>query len=148
MPPHEDYAAYAGYGVAGSPPGSTHSYGESESAGSARGRDNSRKIKISLDPSQPLTIEGKPRARVYVACDRCRVRKLRCDGAKPACYNCERAAHMGAECQYDSEPKRRGQDKAPRTRSAVGHRKPRRPAVRKGEQDATAGQSVSDHFGA
>ncbi len=60
-----------------------------------------------------------------------RVRKLRCDGAKPSCFNCENVA--GVTCFYDPTPKRRGQDRAPRTRSAVGHRKPRRPAVKKSD---------------
>ena len=64
-----------------------------------------------------------------------RVRKLRCDGAKPECYNCQRADD--AQCHYDPHPKRRGQDKAQRTRSAVGQRKPRRPAVRKGSKDSS-----------
>ncbi|RPD69868.1 hypothetical protein L226DRAFT_575336 [Lentinus tigrinus ALCF2SS1-7] len=98
------------------------------------------KSKIALDPSQPLTVEGKPRERVFVACDRCRVRKLRCDGAKPSCFNCQRVA--GVKCFYDPTPKRRGQDRAPRTRSAVGQRKPRRPAVKKSDLAAAAASST------
>ncbi|KAI0351378.1 hypothetical protein OH77DRAFT_1367226, partial [Trametes cingulata] len=54
-----------------------------------------------------LTVDGKPRERVYVACDRCRTRKLRCDGAQPACFNCQKVAHTGVECRYDPAPKRR-----------------------------------------
>ncbi|KAJ8473100.1 hypothetical protein ONZ51_g8085 [Trametes cubensis] len=137
--PQEAYGTYEDYG--GSDGGS---YTETESAeGSNRG-----KHKIALHPSQPLTVEGRPRERVFVACDRCRVRKLRCDGAKPACHNCQKAAQTGAECRYDPAPKRRGQDKAPRTRSAVGHRKPRRPAVKKDQQEGTAGQTPGSHHGA
>ncbi|KAI0832017.1 hypothetical protein BC628DRAFT_1336154 [Trametes gibbosa] len=128
---HDDYG--------GSSPGSTHSYSETESIESG-GRG---KTKVALDPSQPLTVDGKPRARVFVACDRCRIRKLRCDGAKPMCHFCQKVAHTGVECRYDPTPKRRGQDKAPRTRSAVGVRKPRRPAVKKDEREGGAGQSQS-----
>ena len=74
-----------------------------------------------------------PAADPARACSR--VRKLRCDGAKPVCYQCQRAE--GALCQYDPNPKRRGQDKAQRTRSAIGNRKPRKPAARKGSKDSS-----------
>ncbi|KAI0630623.1 hypothetical protein C8Q77DRAFT_1219541 [Trametes polyzona] len=134
---------YEEYG--GSSPGSAHSYSETESnEGSSKG-----KHRLALDPSQPPTVDGKPRARVFVACDRCRVRKLRCDGAKPMCYYCQKVAHTGVECHYDPNPKRRGQDKAPRTRSAVGVRKPRRPAVKKDdrEREAAAGSSAGQSTG-
>ncbi|CDO69667.1 hypothetical protein BN946_scf184851.g55 [Trametes cinnabarina] len=127
----------------GSYRGSSPSYTETESVCSS----SKGKSRIALDPSQPLTVDGKPRARVFVACDRCRVRKLRCDGAKPACYNCQKVAHTDVQCIYDREPKRRGQDKAPRTRSAVGQRKPRRPASKKGEPPAPA-PGQSDYPGA
>lgn len=134
--------------------GSSHgSHSETESVAARR--------RIALDPSQPLTVDGKPRARVFVACDRwcvlpfsyvlphstyahdarpSRTRKLRCDGAKPVCYHCQKA---GVECRYDPTPKRRGQDKAPRTRSAVGTRKPRRPAVKKDEAGGSQSQQGS-----
>ncbi|PIL25346.1 transcription factor [Ganoderma sinense ZZ0214-1] len=101
---------------------------ESISASESRRR---QKSKIALAADQPLTVDGKPRERVYVACDRCRLRKLRCDGGQPSCFNCERVADQGVFCCYESAPRRRGQDKAPRIRSPVGQRKPRRPAVRK-----------------
>ncbi|KAH9939777.1 uncharacterized protein BXZ73DRAFT_75944 [Epithele typhae] len=110
------------------------SVGESEPGGSLRS-----KSKIALDPSQPLTVDGKPRERVYVACNRCRVRKLRCDGAKPACLNCQRLE--GEACVYPDQPRRRGQDKAQRTRSAVGTRTPRRPAARKDSKDSAGSVS-------
>lgn len=64
-----------------------------------------------------------------------RVRKLRCDGAQPTCYNCQRAAdkthHRSAkartlQCVYPAgPPKRRGADKAQRIRSPIGQRQPR-----------------------
>ncbi|KAI0671085.1 hypothetical protein C8Q78DRAFT_974078 [Trametes maxima] len=73
--------------------------------------------KIALDASQPPTAQGKPRARVYVACNQCRVRKTRCDGAKPVCFHCrKRPPEDGEQCNYEPQPKRRGQDKAPGAR--------------------------------
>ncbi|KAI5983465.1 hypothetical protein EDD15DRAFT_2178951 [Pisolithus albus] len=77
------------------------------------------KPRIELAPDQPLTTQGKPRARVYVACVQCRTRKIRCDGAKPACHNCVRRAKPDDECAYDTAPKRRGPDKRPGARQRV-----------------------------
>ncbi|TBU49763.1 hypothetical protein BD309DRAFT_976756 [Dichomitus squalens] len=82
---------------------------------------------IALDPTQPLRVDGKPRERVYAACERCRVRKLRCDGAQPTCYNCNKAKDKGVKCVYPvSPPKRRGADKGQRIRSPIGQRQPRK----------------------
>ncbi|KAI8971145.1 hypothetical protein BD414DRAFT_501078 [Trametes punicea] len=73
--------------------------------------------KIALDPNQPLTAQGKPRARVCVACNQCRVRKTRCDGARPNCFHCrKRPPENGEACCYEPQPKRRGQDREPGTR--------------------------------
>ncbi|KAJ7301656.1 hypothetical protein DFH08DRAFT_906612 [Mycena albidolilacea] len=49
------------------------------------------------------------------------MRKIRCDGAKPVCHNCdERAASScSSECNYDALPKRRGPDKTPGARQRV-----------------------------
>ncbi|KAI6099563.1 hypothetical protein EDD16DRAFT_1497409 [Pisolithus croceorrhizus] len=79
------------------------------------------KPRIQLAPDQPLTTQGKPRARVYVACVQCsvRTRKIRCDGAKPACHNCTRRAKADDQCTYDTAPKRRGPDKRPGARQRV-----------------------------
>lgn len=74
------------------------------------------KPKIALAPDQPPTTQGKPRARVYVACIQCRTRKIRCDGAKPMCHNCGRRSSGSGECVYDPVPKRRGPDKTPGAR--------------------------------
>ncbi|KAF5372189.1 hypothetical protein D9758_005120 [Tetrapyrgos nigripes] len=65
------------------------------------------KPKIALAPDQPFTTQGKPQARVYVACLRCRTRKIRCDGAKPVCHNCGRRSNGTNECTYDAVPRRR-----------------------------------------
>ncbi|TBU30140.1 hypothetical protein BD311DRAFT_622398, partial [Dichomitus squalens] len=54
-----------------------------------------------------MTLTGAPRERIAVACDRCRYRKMKCDGAQPSCSNCQRAAHHGVVCQYQPEPGRR-----------------------------------------
>ena len=58
-----------------------------------------------------------------------RVRKLRCDGAQPTCYNCNKARDKGVKCAYPSAPpKRRGADKGQRIRSPIGQRQPRKAA--------------------
>ncbi|KAL2702134.1 hypothetical protein AAEP93_006432 [Penicillium crustosum] len=46
---------------------------------------------------QQTKIQGPKRKRVSVACRPCRIRKSRCDGARP-CSTCE---DMGAECRYE-----------------------------------------------
>ncbi|KAI9060850.1 hypothetical protein FKP32DRAFT_1594944 [Trametes sanguinea] len=92
--------------------------GRSSSTTSAPPRPPRRRIrpKIALDPSQPLTAQGKPRARVYLACNQCRARKTRCDGARPICFHCrKRPPEEGESCSYESLPKRRGDDQPPRT---------------------------------
>ncbi|KAG6910688.1 hypothetical protein DXG01_008732 [Tephrocybe rancida] len=57
------------------------------------------KPRIDLAPDQPPTTQGKPRARVYVACVQW-----------PA---------GGIQCNYDPIPKRRGPDKTPGARQRV-----------------------------
>ncbi|KAE9392598.1 hypothetical protein BT96DRAFT_830400, partial [Gymnopus androsaceus JB14] len=37
------------------------------------------------------------RPRTTVACEFCRARKLKCDGVRPFCYNCNR---RGLACTY------------------------------------------------
>ena len=67
-----------------------------------------------------------------------RNRKVRCDGAKPVCFNCSKRDPAVEACDYDAAPKRRGQDKVPgsRTRSAVGQRAPRRAQVADNLEDS------------
>ncbi|KAG5639438.1 hypothetical protein H0H81_002309 [Sphagnurus paluster] len=84
-------------------------------AASLKRKGRREKPRIELAPDQPPTTQGKPRARVYVACLQCRSRKIRCDGAKPECYNCSKRT-AGTECNYDPIPKRRGPDKTPGAR--------------------------------
>ncbi|KAI0272685.1 hypothetical protein BC834DRAFT_930033 [Gloeopeniophorella convolvens] len=82
-------------------------------------RPRKDKPRIELAPDQPPTTQGHPRTRVFVACVQCRGRKIRCDGAKPACFNCSQRAG-NEECSYDAAPKRRGPDRiqGARTRTA------------------------------
>ncbi|KAJ7147121.1 hypothetical protein C8R43DRAFT_890324 [Mycena crocata] len=90
---------------------------------STRPRKSRReKPRIELAPDQPPTTQGKPRARVYVACVQCRTRKIRCDGAKPICHNCGKRASGGNDCNYDPLPKRRGPDKTPGARQRVARK--------------------------
>ncbi|KLO16752.1 hypothetical protein SCHPADRAFT_847678, partial [Schizopora paradoxa] len=77
-------------------------------------RSGRERTKIELAPDQPATTQGKPRERVYVACVQCRSRKIRCDGAKPMCYNCTQRST--GVCEYDAVPKRRGPDRFPGSR--------------------------------
>ncbi|KAJ6475057.1 hypothetical protein C8R47DRAFT_986425 [Mycena vitilis] len=108
-------------------PASLEISGDSEawspSQPSARPRKTRReKPRIELAPDQPPTTQGKPRARVYVACIQCRTRKIRCDGAKPVCHNCGKRASGSSECNYDPLPKRRGPDKTPGARQRVARK--------------------------
>ncbi|KDN42120.1 hypothetical protein RSAG8_06978, partial [Rhizoctonia solani AG-8 WAC10335] len=65
--------------------------------------------------STELNIEtSTSRPRVYIACTLCRQRKIKCGGEQPACRNCVR---IEVACHYDTEPKRRGPDKRPGTRT-------------------------------
>ncbi|KAI0822302.1 hypothetical protein BC628DRAFT_1327700 [Trametes gibbosa] len=101
----------------------------SPASGPSASRSRREKPRLELSPDQPLTTQGKPRTRVYVACVQCRGRKIRCDGAKPVCHNCSRRAENPQLCSYDTAPKRRGPDRVPgaRQRSAGGpNEKPRR----------------------
>ncbi|ODA76384.1 hypothetical protein RJ55_08230 [Drechmeria coniospora] len=53
-----------------------------------------------LNPPKRRTMDvaaDYPRRRVIIACEVCRARKSRCDGAKPKCRLC---AELGADCVY------------------------------------------------
>ncbi|RPD56159.1 hypothetical protein L227DRAFT_508824 [Lentinus tigrinus ALCF2SS1-6] len=103
--------------------------------------------KIALDPTQPLTAQGKPRARVYVACDQCRIRKTRCDGAKPVCFNCRKRPPEVGECSYEVQPKRRGQDKQPgtRVRAPTTRRAAKRRRLPSGDEDEDDSSESAAH---
>ncbi|KAI1786833.1 hypothetical protein LXA43DRAFT_1168655 [Ganoderma leucocontextum] len=120
---------------------------ESSSSSSSSECRRGKKARVSLDPCQPLTVKGKPRARVYVACRECRNRKVRCDGAKPVCFNCSKRDPTVEACDYDPAPKRRGQDKVPgtRIRSAIGQRAPRRTLAVDNHSHANGQQQANVH---
>ncbi|KAK2017534.1 hypothetical protein LZ32DRAFT_635179 [Colletotrichum eremochloae] len=49
-------------------------------------------------------MEPKPkRIKIDVACEACRRRKVKCDGARPACGNCWKRTDLRAGCTYSSE---------------------------------------------
>ena len=48
-----------------------------------------------------------------------RIRKIRCDGAKPVCHSCSHRTTDKNECNYDPAPKRRGPDKMPGARQRM-----------------------------
>ncbi|KZL71544.1 fungal specific transcription factor [Colletotrichum tofieldiae] len=49
-------------------------------------------------------MEPKPkRIKIDVACEACRRRKVKCDGARPACGNCSKRTDLRNECTYSSE---------------------------------------------
>ncbi|KAF8967057.1 hypothetical protein BDZ97DRAFT_1804957 [Flammula alnicola] len=98
-------------------PGNAHEASQPEQQKPRKPRRE--KPRIELAPDQPPTTQGKPRARVYVACLQCRTRKIRCDGAKPTCHNCGRRANGNNDCNYDPVPKRRGPDKTPGARQRM-----------------------------
>ncbi|KAF8558244.1 hypothetical protein OG21DRAFT_1405418, partial [Imleria badia] len=49
--------------------------------------------------------------RRRMTCVMCVGRKLRCDGGRPRCSNCETRS---LACQYQEHPRRRGPGKAPK----------------------------------
>ncbi|KAH0435766.1 C6 transcription factor [Colletotrichum camelliae] len=50
------------------------------------------------------TMEPKPkRIKIDVACEACRRRKVKCDGARPACGNCWKRTDLRNGCTYSSE---------------------------------------------
>ncbi|KAG0700140.1 hypothetical protein DFH29DRAFT_1056780 [Suillus ampliporus] len=78
--------------------------------------------------------------KIYVACDFCRGRKLRCDGSKPSCANCSTRT---LDCKYEDHPRRRGPGKAPK-----GSRNKKSEAKsRKGRKNSRAATSEVDKEG-
>ncbi|KAJ9477710.1 C6 transcription factor [Pseudozyma hubeiensis] len=50
-------------------------------------------------PTDSQDGKGKTRARINMACIHCRHRKIKCDGAQPACATCVR---LRRECEYEA----------------------------------------------
>ncbi|KAI8846408.1 hypothetical protein BC829DRAFT_266170 [Chytridium lagenaria] len=71
-------------------------------------------------PSAP-TIPGDritEKTRFNLACARCRTKKRKCDGVRPACSNCVKAQARGGEtamCYYEESVKRKARKAGPRT---------------------------------
>lgn len=76
-----------------------------------------------------------------VACRQCRLRKVRCDSARPICKNCTRRSDT---CEYDPAPKRRGPDKKPRACPNL-HEKTLKNAVSPVKRARTRRQIGSSH---
>ncbi|KAF6793011.1 fungal specific transcription factor [Colletotrichum musicola] len=74
-------------------------------------------------------MEPKPkRIKIDVACEACRRRKVKCDGARPACGNCWKRTDLRDGCTYSSEPEK---PPAPRDdRPSADGRSPGNPETR------------------
>ncbi|KAJ2762658.1 hypothetical protein IWQ57_005745, partial [Coemansia nantahalensis] len=60
------------------------------------------------DPDVPSDDDGHKRQRISRACDRCRRKKVKCNGLQPTCTHC---AAIGATCTYLDTAKKRGPPK-------------------------------------
>lgn len=61
-------------------------------------------------PSASQTFATRPskRQKVSLACQECRDRKTKCDGARPICGTCAKKKRRESECVYEPERGRRG----------------------------------------
>ncbi|KAJ6440029.1 C6 transcription factor [Purpureocillium lavendulum] len=55
-------------------------------------------------PHMPL--HRPKRLKIDVACDTCRARKVKCDGARPACGNCSKRFVQRDKCRYSSNDRK------------------------------------------
>ncbi|KAJ2381557.1 hypothetical protein GGI05_005942, partial [Coemansia sp. RSA 2603] len=62
----------------------------------------------SPDPHHPQPVTDGKRQRVSRACDKCRRKKVKCDGKRPICTHC---AALGESCTYLDATKKRGPPK-------------------------------------
>ncbi|KAF8073710.1 hypothetical protein FPV67DRAFT_761934 [Lyophyllum atratum] len=70
-----------------------------------------KKRRRDSDVADDGTRKGRNPRKTAVACNFCRGRKLRCNGAKPACSNC---TVRKFQCEYVPVQRRRGPGKAPK----------------------------------
>jgi hypothetical protein len=77
---------------------------ESESPDESFFNDLSRQAQASNTTNGQETQQDCSKAK-RIACVLCRKRKLRCDGARPACSTCKRLSH---DCAYDEVRKKSG----------------------------------------
>ncbi|PVH92276.1 hypothetical protein DM02DRAFT_544014 [Periconia macrospinosa] len=73
------------------------------------GSDRLAKVAIPRLDRQPLhelppKAPAAKRPRVSMACRRCRTRKVRCNGGKPTCANCQESSEP---CVYDETRRNR-----------------------------------------
>jgi len=56
-------------------------------------------------PPESTHVAARPfkRPRLKLACQICRDRKIRCDGARPVCDSCSRKKYSAAQCIYPSQ---------------------------------------------
>ncbi|KAJ3773212.1 hypothetical protein FB446DRAFT_13305 [Lentinula raphanica] len=96
------------------------------------GRRNQKRKHSEQEP-------GSRPKKTLIACDFCRGRKLRCDGARPSCSNCETRDNQ--VCVYQSYPRRRGPGKAPK-----GQRKKKSAATTSASERSRASNEGSQQY--
>ena len=57
-------------------------------------------MKAVLAPRHPQPVRGRKRGKVAHACNRCRIKKFKCDAIRPACLSCHNA---GIECSFETD---------------------------------------------
>ncbi|KZV73750.1 hypothetical protein PENSPDRAFT_749794 [Peniophora sp. CONT] len=67
-------------------------------------------------PTQPSAPTPSRAKKITIACNFCRSRKLKCDGARPACHQCQKRAHA---CDYQA-PARGGGTRRKRPSASSG----------------------------
>ncbi|KAI8963458.1 hypothetical protein F5Y11DRAFT_365044 [Daldinia sp. FL1419] len=60
--------------------------------------------KVPVDKTGGSSHPRRKRLKIAVACDSCRVRKIKCDGVRPACRACLKRDASAGPCHYSSNP--------------------------------------------
>ncbi|TPX30264.1 hypothetical protein SmJEL517_g06133 [Synchytrium microbalum] len=69
----------------------------------------SQQRRVRPPPQEGYTTKGTARKRQALACERCRIKKRKCDGVKPVCGNCTKARNKFDNiCTYPEHPRRKG----------------------------------------
>lgn len=71
----------------------------------------------------------------------CLARKLKCDGARPMCYNCH---SRGTNCEYVEQQKRRGKGKDPKKTRGSGRGRTRGRSHQEGQSSSSTPYPASD----
>ncbi|KAJ6781282.1 hypothetical protein PWT90_05041 [Aphanocladium album] len=89
-------------------------------------------------------VRRRKRLKIDVACDRCRTRKVKCDGVRPACGNCSRKLDQRDKCHYDASsnlsPPSSGSGMSQTSHRTVANGDTRLPAVYSGVLQGSAWQ--------